>query len=256
MADLWLHIQLLGDFRIWIDEAPVEGLSSAWAQAFVAYLLLHREAPQTRQSLAYRLYPDSTDKQARTNLRQLIHLLRQALPHADQFLDADGQSLQWRSAAPYTLDVAEFETAAGQAGTAAQLRAAAELYRGELLPACYDDWVLAEREQLRQRYVEVLERLIGRLTEASHYQTAIYYAELLLRQDSLSEETYRLLMRLHAARGDSAGVVRVYQMCAAVLQRELHVAEDRVVYAHMGEDRVGVALERLAVQVIFPRGWQ
>jgi len=36
MADLWLHIQLLGDFRIWIDEAPVEGLSSARAQAFVA----------------------------------------------------------------------------------------------------------------------------------------------------------------------------------------------------------------------------
>jgi len=63
-------------------------------------------------------------------------------------------------------------------------------------------------------------------------------------------------MRLHAARGDSAGVVRVYQMCAAVLQRELHVAEDRVVYAHTGEDRVGVALKRLAVQVIFPRGWQ
>src|SRR5205814_415509 len=71
--------------------------------------------------------------------------------------------------------------------------------------------------------VEVLEPLIRLLTESRDYRLAIYYAELLLRQDSLSEETYRLLMRLHAARGDSAGVVRVYQMCAAVLQRELGV---------------------------------
>jgi len=223
MADLRLHIQLLGDFRVRTDAALVEGINSARAQAFLAYLLLHRDAPQARQSLAFRLYPESTEKQARTNLRQLIHLLRQALPDADRFLEADGQSLQWRSAAPFTLDVLEFETAAAQADTPAHLRAAAELYHGELLPACYDDWVLAEREQLRQRYVEVLERLIRLLTESRTYRSAIYYAELLLRQDSLNEETYQLLMRLHAARGDSAGVVRVYQMCVAVLQRELGV---------------------------------
>src|SRR5258708_30157639 len=221
MADLRLHIQLLGEFRVRTDEALVEGISSARAQNFLAYLLLHRAVPQARQSLAFRFYPESTEKQAGTNLRQLIPLLRQALPDADRFLEADGQSLQWRSAAPYTLDVAEFETAAGQADTAARLRAAAELYRGELLPACYDGWVLAEREQLRQRYVEVLERLIGLLTEIRDYQPAIYYAELLLRQDSLNEETYRLLMRLHAARGDSAGVGRGYQMGAAGLPARL-----------------------------------
>ena len=80
------------------DRVEVDG--RAVAKQRLAYLLLHRDVPQARQALAYRLYPESTDKQARTNLRQLIHLLRQALPHADQFLDADGQSLQWRSAAP------------------------------------------------------------------------------------------------------------------------------------------------------------
>jgi predicted ATPase/DNA-binding SARP family transcriptional activator len=229
-----LHIQLLGEFRIWTDTGPVEGINSPRAQAFLAYLLLHRNAPQSRQALAFLLYPDSTEKQARTNLRHLIHLLRQALPAADEFVLADGQFLQWRVETPFMLDVLDFETA--QAGSMAQLRAAVELYGGELLPGCYDDWVLAERERLRQRFVEILEQLIGLLTEQRDYASAIHYAEQLLRQDSLREETYRLLMRLHAWRGDPAGVVRVFQMCAAVLQRELGVEvspETRLAYENL-----------------------
>src|SRR5262249_1332152 len=53
---------------------------------------------------------------------------------------------------------------------------------------------------------------------------AIGYAERLLRHDPLHEETYRLLMRLHDARGDRARAVRVYHVCAATLERELGVA--------------------------------
>ena len=237
-----LHIQLLGEFRLWTDAGPVEGFNSARAQAFLTYLLLHREAPQPRQALAFLLYPDSTEKQARTNLRQLIHLLRQALPAVEAFVLADGQSLQWRVGSPFVLDVLEFEAAAHAAG-ADRLRAAVDLYRGELLPGCYDDWVLAEREQLRQRYVEALARLIELLTEARNFRPAIQYAELLLRQDSLREETYRLLMRLHAWRGDPAGVVRVYQMCAAVLQRELGVPvspETQAAYESLRARKVAV----------------
>ena len=39
------------------------------------------------------------------------------------------------------------------------------LYVGDLLPACYDDWVLLERERLRQRYINALEQLIAILEQ-------------------------------------------------------------------------------------------
>jgi DNA-binding SARP family transcriptional activator len=227
-----LHIHVLGDFRLSYADEPVGDINSSRMQALLAYLVLHRDAPQPRQALAFQLWPDSTEAQARTNLRQLVHGLRQTLPDADQFVHADAQTLQWRGDAPVRLDVAEFEAALAQADAAQQrgdphaLRVALEqavaFYHGDLLPSCYDDWVLPERERLREAFTGALERLVL-LERQDQPRAAIAYAQRLVRHDPLREETYRILMRLHAASGDRAGALRVYHTCAAVLERELAV---------------------------------
>ena len=110
-----LEIHLLGDFRLVSADAPLSQLPTPRVQALLAYLVLHRDAPQPRQRLAFLLWPDTTDAQARTNLRQLLHTLRQALPDADHFIHLTAQTLQWRSDAPFRLDVAAFEAALTQA---------------------------------------------------------------------------------------------------------------------------------------------
>jgi predicted ATPase/DNA-binding SARP family transcriptional activator len=215
-----LHIYLLGDFRLVYGDMPVTTVNTPRLQSLLAYLVLHRHAPQPRHHLAFLLWPDSTEAQARTNLRHQFHLLRQALPEADRFLYTDAQTLQWRPDAPFTLDVADFESNAQKSSLIA-LQEAVDLYRGDLLPSCYDDWILPERERLHQRFIEALERLIGLLENKRDYATAISYAQRLLRYDLLHEETYRHLMRLYALNGDQAGVQRTYQECVTVLQREL-----------------------------------
>jgi DNA-binding SARP family transcriptional activator len=91
------------------------------------------------------MWPDSTEEQARTNLRGALLHLRQALPNADRFLQSEGQMLQWRSDAPFLLDVAEFERAMAQG----ERMQAVDVYRGDLLPDCYDDWIIPERVRLR-----------------------------------------------------------------------------------------------------------
>src|SRR5262245_7826206 len=101
-----LHIQLLGGFRLDIDTTPVTTFDHPRLQALLAYLVLHRSTPQSRAHLAFLLWPDSTEAQARTNLRTLLHRLRQALPDADSFLHVDAQVAQWRLDAPWRLDVA------------------------------------------------------------------------------------------------------------------------------------------------------
>jgi DNA-binding SARP family transcriptional activator len=163
----------------------------------------------------------------------LLHRLRRALTHADAFLVAVAQTVQWRPGAPFTLDVANFEAALGRRRGADRtgdllpgreaMEEAITLYRGDLLPSCYDDWILPERERLRQRYLSALERL-GRLFEAGReYDAAIGYARRLLRHDPLHEAAHRRLMRLHALKGDRAGAMRAYHTCATTLQRELGV---------------------------------
>ncbi|MFQ5857371.1 MAG: AAA family ATPase, partial [Anaerolineae bacterium] len=228
---LSLHIQLLGNFRLACGDTPVTNINTARRQSLLAYLVLHRDAPQSRQHLAFLFWPDSTEAQARTNLRNQLYHLRRALPDADRFLCANAKTLQWLPDAPITLDVADFDSAVAQAQQAEQagdqpaVRAALErataLYRGELLPSCYDEWIVPVREQLYQTFLRTVERLTQLLETQRDYHAAIRYAQRLLQHDPLHEATYRRLMRLYALSDDRARALRVYHTCATVLQREL-----------------------------------
>src|SRR5437763_12859276 len=75
-----LHIRLLGDFRAAIGDKPVTSLNTPRLQALLAYLLLHRDAAQSRQHVAFLFWPDSSEDQALANLRNLLFSLRRALP--------------------------------------------------------------------------------------------------------------------------------------------------------------------------------
>src|SRR5512139_84071 len=120
-----LRIQLLGSFQVSVNEKSIAKLQSERLQALLAYLVLHRAVPLSRQQLAVTFWPDTTDVQARTNLRTLIARLREALPEADHYLAVDAQTVQWRSDAQCAIDVIEFE----QALDADRLTDAVALYR-------------------------------------------------------------------------------------------------------------------------------
>lgn len=249
-----LCIRLLGavDLRYGDRSLP---LPSARAESLLAYLLLHRDAPQPRQRLAFLLWPDSTEEQARTNLRHVLHDLRRALPDADRFLDVTPRTLSWRSDAPFWLDVAAIEDALTRAAAGGEddalpaLREAVERYRGDLLDGSYDDWVLAERERMRARYLAALERLAVLLGDRGDHAQAIDYAERLLQYDPLHEEACRLLMRLYHASGQQARALQTYHHCSATLERELGVAPStatRDAYAALFPDEVDRAAPRVA----------
>ena len=144
-----LHIHLLGDFRLATGASLVSNVNAPRLRSLLAYLVLHRDAPQARHHLAFLLWPDTTDAQARTNLRQLVHGLKQILPEAGHFVLTSAQTLQWRPDAPFRLDVSEFEKTLTKTDTTKQhsdphalrvaLKQAITFYHGDLLPSCYDD---------------------------------------------------------------------------------------------------------------------
>src|SRR3954464_8935631 len=110
-----LQIQLFGNFQILYEGKSVTALHQARPQSLLAYLLLHASTPQSRRHLAFRLWPDSSEAQARTNLRRELHTLRKTLPDAEHFLDIGTQTVQWRANGAYGLDVADFGCALVQA---------------------------------------------------------------------------------------------------------------------------------------------
>lgn len=223
-----LSVRLLGEVQLRSGDTPLPPLESARAESLLAYLLVHRDAPVTRQCIAFALWPDSTEAQARTNLRHVLHNLRRALVEPDHYLDVTPRTLQWRPRGEYWLDVATFDAsmaragqAAGAAEAVAALREAVDLYRGDLLPGCYDEWVEGARQRLLDRYLSGLGRLAALLDELGEPAEAARYAERLLPHDPLAEPTYQLLMRLYDACGDRARALRTYHACAATMEREL-----------------------------------
>ncbi len=236
-----LTIQLLGDFQVTDGQGTPFLAESERLQALLAYLVLHGHTPQPRQYVAFLFWPDTQEAQARTNLRNLLHRLRRLLPQADTFIHADANLIAWRPDAPFTCDALEFDAAVDAAESHLQsgdrqaaemaLRRAVHLYRSDLLPGHYDEWLLPLRERFRQRAFYALEMLTRLLEERQAWQEAIHYGQRWLRLDPLNEQAYRCLMRLHTAQGNRAAALQAYHTCVTILQRELGVEPDEATQA-------------------------
>jgi DNA-binding SARP family transcriptional activator/predicted ATPase len=228
-----MRISLFGNLRISFAGRPVTAVNTNRLQSLIAYLILHGDTPQPREQLAFMLWPASSESQARTNLRQLLHHLKRALPAECNLLVTDHFTVGWRQDALCTIDTVVFQVAIAEAATARKekdraretqsLTTAAQLYEDDLLPALYDDWLTPLREDYRRRLSEVLHRLATIFEEQKEYAAAIPYAERLVALDSLSESHHQLLIRLHAANHDRASALRAYHQCMRVLRREMGV---------------------------------
>lgn len=226
-----LRARLFGELDLRLDGRQLAPLPSARTASLLAYLVLHAGVPHARQRIAFLLWPDSTESQARTNLRNALHLLRRAVPALEPFLEVGPRTLCWRPSPQCSVDVADFdaalaEAAGAEAGSDARIVAlsrAVDLYAGDLLAACYDEWVVGERERLRDRYGTALRQLTETLAARGRHPEAIAVGRQLLRWDPLNEDHHRLLIGVHDAAGDRAGAVRLFHQCAAVLRQELGV---------------------------------
>ena len=74
-----LRINLLGTFQLDLDNTPTAGIDLPRLRSLLAYLALHRWTPLSRSYLASLFWPDSTDAQAHTNLRNLIHIVARSI---------------------------------------------------------------------------------------------------------------------------------------------------------------------------------
>ena len=58
-------------------------------------MLILRPELAHRSRLAFELWPDSNESQARTNLRKLLHEFRHALPESESFVEIDAEAVRW-----------------------------------------------------------------------------------------------------------------------------------------------------------------
>jgi DNA-binding SARP family transcriptional activator len=220
-----LTIKLLGGFEIIYGNRSLTNSISERQRSLLTYLILHPTIQQ-RQQLALQLWPDSSESQARTNLRGTIHTLRQTFPDIEQFIAMEAQTLQWNVEAQAVVDVTEFERAIAAAAAAAQagqsitlsaaLEKAAGLYQGKLLPSCPDKWIKSEQKRLQQQCIQVYSQFIRLLLERENYREVIHYSQKLLRLDPMNESAYLSLMQSYMQSGDRSNALQSYHRCRTI----------------------------------------
>jgi predicted ATPase/DNA-binding SARP family transcriptional activator len=216
-----LRLYLLGPLRLIDGDTPLDLATPPKTLQLLAYLLLHRKQSFTRDQLAFTLWPDRTEAAARGQLRRYLYRLRQFLPDG-VWLTMHGDQVQWNLATDYWLDVEEFEGLSG--GQPDQLEAALSIYSGDLLVDFYEDWVIVEREQLRDLYLADLQHLLEYYRERQDYQRALGFAQQILRREPLHENILRESMRLRAAAGNRTGALEEYRQFRQRVVEELGVA--------------------------------
>ncbi len=144
-ATRW-HLRLLGGFVLDDGQLLITRLPSRAATLLLARLALWPQRLHPREELADLLWPGAEAAVGRNRLRQTLSTLRSLIepPGSLPVLQADRVGLR---VLPGGLgcDVAVFERFV----RGGQLELAAQVYRGELLPGFYDEWVNDERLRLR-----------------------------------------------------------------------------------------------------------
>ena len=78
------------------------------AQSLLAYLIVHRDRPQSRDHLAEIFWGDRPEHNARRSLATALWQIRRCLP-GDDFILADANTVQFNPRSAFWLDMVEFE---------------------------------------------------------------------------------------------------------------------------------------------------
>jgi DNA-binding SARP family transcriptional activator len=212
-----LCLELEGGFELRRNGEPWDLPLSG--QRVLAFLALH-DRPLLRVYVAGALWPASSEPRASASLRTVIWRL-----HSPDTCMIAVSGSHLGLAEGLDVDVRETRRAAsrilsGDEGVEDGLLDRL-VYARDLLPDWYDDWILIEREQLREQRIRALEKLCDDLTARSRFAEAAQAGLAAVACEPLRESSHRALIRLHLAEGNESEALRRYAEFREQLERKL-----------------------------------
>jgi DNA-binding SARP family transcriptional activator len=241
MSGAQISLRLLEGFELTVDGEPDELPPSA--ERLVAYLALQGR-PALRHHVAGVLWGDRSEERAAACLRTAIW--RANSGRCGSLVTAG----RTRVSLPPTVRI-DAREAAGAAH--AQLAGGAPvdpgLLTGDLLPGWYDDWVIVERERLRQLCLTAMERMAQSLLDAGHGHLAVEAALTVVTAEPLREAAHRILIDAHMAVGNRTAALRQFERCRTILAAEVGLTPTDDVVAAAARARGSGAIVRESSEV-------
>ena len=233
-----LKVRLFGPGQAEYQDRPLVNFPLQQPYLLLCYLLLNSKHPHLRDQLATVFWSEYPNQVSRKYLRNCLWKLRQAFEGVqaslDNFLLVSDESIAFLRSSPFWLDVDGFESAVDacrdipgeglNAGQAASLQEAVELYTGDLMEGTYTDWCSYERERLNSLYLTTLTKLMVYHEIHGSYECGLSYGEKILSHDNTRERVHLQMMRLHWLAGDRNSAMAQYKNCVQALWEGLGIA--------------------------------
>ena len=214
------QLSLLGTWGL--SRGGVQARVPANRQRLIALLAL--TGPQNRAFVAGELWPDRSEAQAHGNLRSTLSRLQLS---GLRVVESVGDLLRLRP--DVDVDIRELTACAqelvhGPGPRPPEPGVVLRLQRGgDLLTGWYEDWVVAQRERLRQLRMHALEIVSAVLSEDGRYAEALEAALATVDIEPLRESAHRAVTQVHLAEGNHIEAVRQFQRYRNLLHHELGI---------------------------------
>lgn len=213
-----IQLTLMRGFELRVDDTPVDVPSNA--QRVMAYLAL-RDRRLSRLQVASALWLDLTEARAAANLRTALwrlHGLR------DRLIWSGGNSIGLSGDVDVDLSRVVREARsliepydAGAMATSDPAVVSVDHFAGDLLPEWDEDWILFERERLRQLRIHAMEALARRFRTLGRMAEAVDAGLSAVSADPMRESAHRVLIEAHLAEGNVADARRQFDQFRQLL---------------------------------------
>jgi predicted ATPase/DNA-binding SARP family transcriptional activator len=218
-----LEVRFLGQFEVRFDGKPL-AIPTRNAQSLFAYLVLNTGKVQRRERLAGLLWPDSSEENARSNLRHELWRLRKSLKTDKQsYFITDDLTIVFNPSEDYFFDVHLLESTPLEGSTTEDLIEALSAYQGELLPGFYEEWVSVERDRLNAYFEAKITRLLEMLQNDGRWGDVLVWGMRWTALGQWPEPAYRALMTAYSASGDLSKAAATYERFSRGVQKDLGI---------------------------------
>ena len=222
-----MQVQIMGACEVCGPDGQAVTMPTRKCRGLLAYLCQAQGRDVPREELAALLWPRRSETQARASLRQELAVLRKVLAGAGIVGVTTGKDRVRFVPQTGVIDTVEMERLLDRPTDREAWRRAAQLYRGAFLgdlnlrAGPFEDWLWLERQRLKNRMLEALQRLLDHDLSGDDAERAIATTDMLLTIDPTHEQAYRAKMRLLRRSGRRAEALQLYRHCVDILRREL-----------------------------------
>lgn len=232
-----LELQLLGGFSVRMNSQPIRAFRTVKTRALLAYLAVQPDQEHSRVKLATLFWGELPDAAAKTNLRSELSNLKSLLS-SHPALEIERDIVSFHSALAST-DVITFREGITsflampeerQREELPKLAAFSDLYQGEFLAGLqlndtieFEDWQMAQREQLHSQMMQALKTLQMRYMEQGLWAELAEAARHQLALVPWTEAAHRNLMQALAMQGQLQDALTQFEKCRTILRKELGV---------------------------------